>query len=222
MNRRPLIACATAALGLSLVLVPVAAQAAPATTAAASSSSAVTTPPSPVVSTTQSDSGDWQIVTVNLSTSAYVELRDDHDQLLDSRWGDANNSIRFIADPNGADVRAYTLVSTVDGRKAENKTVLVDFSNAAISRPVDQTSYPEQTELRTAIQLGEFGQTLHYKALPFADVTVTANGQTHTVEADAQGDAFVPVLFQAGSNRLAVSQQLGAKKSAVYSYGYLF
>lgn len=224
MNRKITISSAVA-LGAAFALAPIAGQAASAAPVAAQSvqaqqaSSAVSGFSETKTTGTQKNYAD---VRLDFSRSATFSVVDDRGDVVKTGSGAPGDPAFFEAEINGAASRDYTVVTRTNGVDDAAYALTADLTGLRIASPVDQTDYAEPTQISAAVRAGQNGQTLRYKGLPGADITVVVNGDAHTSHAFDNGEAFVAASFVAGSNRVEVFQTLDGQESDHYSYGYRF
>ncbi|MBF4576011.1 hypothetical protein [Frondihabitans sp. VKM Ac-2883] len=211
---------AAAALGLSIVLTPVAAQAA---STPASVSSQTQAQSAVRGYTTEVLGGKSQysqvMVIIDLTRSARVVVTDKHGA-SEVYYGNQNTPVRFFAEIDGSDAVTYKVVtSDSNGQNATAPvSVRVDLAGVALDAPHDLTTYDEQRRFQAAgVQF-----PLRFEGLPGADVTLVFNGSTMHATADSDGISTFDVTFLRASNRLAVSQVLDGKTSVINSHGYTF
>jgi hypothetical protein len=159
----------------------------------------------------------WVRLAVSVSTRTTVELRDVSGEVVQAESGTPQQDAAFRLAPTGADTARYTVVAN-----GEERAVDVDFRGLGLTAPVDQTDERGLEHLRRAITAGDTDHRIRYRAVPGAEVEVSANGRTETAIADTGGIATVLVHFVRGANAVSVRQTLGAASSDVDVTHYRF
>lgn len=225
MNRKLTISTAVA-LGAAFALAPIAGQAAMA--APVSSQTVQAQQAASAVSgfsekKTTGANKNFADVTLNFSRATSYKVIDDRGDVVANGFGAPGRFNFFEAEINGEASRDYTAITTTNGVEDAPYAFTVDLTGLRIASPVDQTSVREIGVLKAAVQAGQNGQGIRYKGLPGAEITVIANGQTHTSRTLDNGEAFVSVYLEAGKdNRIEVFQTLNGQESNHDTYGYIF
>ncbi|PYY39662.1 hypothetical protein [Curtobacterium sp. MCPF17_046] len=222
MNIRPVLVGSAAVLGTCLLapaVLAAPANAAPLaptvrTAAAAAASSVVT---DVVQEQHASGAKRWVRLAVSVSVPSAVLLRDASGDVVQAESATPQHDAVFRLEPTGADTARYTIVAN-----GTERAVDVDFHGLGLSAPVDQTDERGLERLRRAIVAGDTEHGIRYRAVPGAEVEVSANGRTETAVAGADGIATVHVHFVRGENEVSVRQTLGNVSSDVDVDHYRF
>lgn len=216
MKRSRIILTGTAAaVGLGIALAPVTAQAAtPAAVSAASQSA-----PSPVASIEQEVIDGYALVTVDVTDSTTLILRDASGAVVDHQDAYPGMPAVFVLEGTGAPVESYSFVR-LDGSVVESFSVR--FEGAELAAPVVTTNHQELQQIQRAVQQGRLDHVLSVRGVPGATVTLVVNGVTTSAVAGSDGITAVPVRFHLGANDVRSTQSLDGVRSAEAGSSYAF